>query len=218
MKRFLSIIFALLAVLIIVSCNQDPKASDDPAPAPAPAPSATDEDVLAGNAYYRLTATREAKRFALQYLDEEDSTYDPDEGDVLTLKYRTNHSVDRIYLRDSSQNTVFSDGSYHTIAEADDEYVTGPDEDGWYTFTFTFPEMLDTKFGFRLELCNYGVGKFQPGDYLDIKDLEFKGQKLTIEAADEDNEYQSNQGVYNAGYTETGNKDHTLPTLSIIKL
>lgn len=217
MKRFLSIIFALLAVLIIVSCNQDPKASDDPAPAPAPAPSATDEDVLAGEAYYRLTATREAKRFALQYLDEEDSTYDPEEGDILTLKYRTNHVVDRIYLRDSSQNTVFGASSYHEILESDDPYVTGPDEDGWYTFSFTFPEMLDTKFGFRLELCSYNGGKFQRGDYLDIKDLEFKEQKLTIEAADKDNEYQSNQGVYNAGYKEGGNTDHTLPTLEIIK-
>lgn len=214
MKKLLVFLFVLIAIFAFASCKQEPeKAEPTPAPGPAPAPQATDEDVLAGNAYYRLTATREAKRFALQYLDEEDSTYDPEEGDVLTIKYRTNHSVDRIYLRDSSQNSIFPDtSSYHVILESEDPYVTGPDEDGWYTFTFTFPAMLDTKFGFRLELCNYNVSKFQPGDYLEIKDLEYKGQKLTIEAADEDNEYQSNHGVWNAT-----NTDHTLPTLEIIK-
>ena len=100
------------------------------------------------------------------------------------------------------------------LMNTEDPYVSGPDADGWYTFSFTFGEMTDPRFGFRLELACYSteLGKFQPKDYIDIKDLEYKGEKLTIEAADEDNEYQSNQGVWNAS-----NTDHTLPTLTIIK-
>ena len=214
MKKLFVFLFVLIAIFAFASCKQDPK-NEEPAPAPAPEASGTDEDVLAGNAYYRLTATREAKRFALQYLDEEGGTFDPAEDDVLTFKYRTNHAVDRIYLRDSSQNAIYPDtSSYHAIQESEDPYVTGPDADGWYTFSFTFGEMTDPRFGFRLELACYSteLGKFQPKDYIDIKDLEYKGEKLTIEAADEDNEYQSNQGVWNAS-----NTDHTLPTLSIIK-
>ena len=39
----------------------------------------------------------------------------------------------------------------------------------WISFKFTFDETLD---GIRLELANYSSGKFQPGDYLDIRELE----------------------------------------------
>lgn len=217
MKKYLVFLFVLIAIFSFASCKQDPKnAEPTPGPSPAPGPQATDEDVLAGNAFYRLTATTEAKRFGFQYLDEEDGTFDPAEGDVLTFKYRTNHAVDRIYLRDSSQNAIYPDtSSYHEILDSEDPYVSGPDADGWYTFSFTFGEMADTRFGIRLELACYNtdLGKFQPDDYIDVKDLEYKGEKLTIEAADEDNEYQSNQGVWN-----NTNTDHTKPTLQIISL
>ena len=210
MKKLFIIMLCLLAFLAIVSCKQDPKTE----PTPTPAPKMTDEDVLEGKAFYRLTATREAKRFALQYYDAVDGTFNPVEGDVLTLKYRTDGKVTRFYLRDSSQNAFLPEGaSNHDILDEDDPYVTGPDEDGWYTFTDTFIEETDPRFGFRLELADYSGTKFQSGQYLDIKDLKFKGEKLTIEEDEETEAQQSNHGVWNAS-----NTDHTLPTLEILPL
>ena len=98
MKKLFILLLCLVAVVAIISCKQDPKTE----PEPTPAPKMTDEDVLDGKACYRLTATREAKRFALQYY-ELDGSFDPKEGDTFSLKYRSpNRDVDRIYLRDSA--------------------------------------------------------------------------------------------------------------------
>lgn len=210
MKKLFVLLLCLMAVVAIVACKQEPKA--EPTPTPAPEIKPTDEDILDGKAYYRLTATREAKRFGFQYFDEEEDTFDPKEGDVLTITYRTNHAVDRIYLRDTSQNYLFPDtSSYHAILESEDPYVTEADADGWITFSFTFGEILDPRYGFRLELANYNTGKFQVKDYIEIKEITFRGEKLTIDEADEDNEYQSDHGVWN-----NTNTDHTLPTLEAI--
>lgn len=211
MKKLFVIFLCLLAAFVIVSCKAEPEEEEKSEPVLVPAAS---DDILSGTAFYRLTATREAKRFALQYLDEEEGTFDPKEGDVLTLKYRTNHAVDRIYLRSSSTQAYFPDSSgYHDIAATGDTYVSGPDEDGWYTFTFTFGEMVTPLFGFRLELASYSHKKFTSGKYIDIKDLMFKGERLIVEEAGEDEEWQSNNGVWNAT-----NTDHTRPTLAMYHL
>ena len=214
-----------MALFAVVSCKNgpensvpDPEPAPEPAPEPEPAPAAgpTAEEqaaVLAGNAYYRLTATREAKRFALQYLDDEEGTFDPEPGDVLTLKYRTSYAVDRFYLRDSSGKTYLTtepDNKFHAVAATDDPFVSAADEDGWITFSFTFTEMVDSHYGFRLELANYSGVKFTKGDYIEIKDLAFKGEKLTVEIAGAEDDYQSDHGVWNAT-----NTDHTLPTLEV---
>ena len=212
MKKLFILLLCLVAVVAIISCKQDPKTE----PEPTPAPKMTDEDVLEGRACYRLTATREAKRFALQYLDEVNGTFNAGKDDVLTLKYRTDHIVDRIYLRDSSGNKYFpEDASSHDILEENDPYVTGPDEDGWYTFTYTFLDYGENpRFGIRIELCSYNNGKkFAPGNYLEVKDITFNGEKLTVEEDEETELQQSNHGVWNAT-----NTDHTLPTLDIVSL
>lgn len=210
MRRAFIILLCFVAVFAAVSCKNDP----EPSPTPAPEADLTDDDVLEGRACYRLTATREAKRFALQYYDEAEGTFNAGDGDVLTLKYRSEHPVDRFYLRDSSQKAYLPGGSsYHEILASDDPYVAGPDEDGWYTLTYTFSEMTDPVFGIRIELANYNTGKFVAGDYLEIKDLAFNGEKLTIEEDEETEAQQSNHGVWN-----NTNTDHTLPTLEIVSL
>ena len=58
-----------MAVFAIVSCKNEVK-KQEPEPEPEVLVTGTEEDILAGNAFYRLIATREAgaKRFALQYL------------------------------------------------------------------------------------------------------------------------------------------------------
>jgi uncharacterized repeat protein (TIGR02543 family) len=173
--------------------------------------------------YYRLTATRGAKRFALQYIGDNgiEEGINPKAGDTLTLKYRSNHPVTRFYLRDEEENVKFL---YKYDIKEKDDYVSEPDEDGWITFTFVYPETPSsgsydedegTVPGFRIEFANYtdgthaeGKGPFETGDYLDIMDLSFNGTKLTIDPADASNNYQSVHGVWNAT-----NTDHTRPTL-----
>ena len=220
----------MLALISFASCNNNPHNVDpEPTPAPEPTPEPdldsvpTDEEhaaVLEGLAYYRLTATKEmAKRFALQYTSLEG--FEPSEGSVLTLKYRTNGDVDRLYIRDSHEAKYLPDSAkYHQILATDDPYVSLPDEDGWITFTFTFPAMEDPETGvalydgIRLEFGSYGLGGFADGDYLEIRDLALDGTKLTISPAGEDEEYQSSCGIWNNN--SSGNTDHTFPALTVI--
>ena len=210
MKKLFIVLLCLVAVVAIISCKQDPKTE----PEPTPAPKMTDEDVLDGKACYRLTATREAKRFALQYY-ELDGSFDPKEGDTFSLKYRSPmRLVDRFYLRDTSQKALLPEGaSNHDILTSEDPYITGPDEDGWYTLTYTFLTYADPMFGIRIELGSYNHGKFVANDYIEIKDVKFNNELLTIEEDEETEAQQSNHGVWNAT-----NTDHTLPELSIVSL
>lgn len=210
MRKLFVLLLCLVAMLAIVSCKQDPKTE----PEPTPAPKMTDEDVLDGKACYRLTATREAKRFALQYY-ELDGSFDPKEGDTFSLKYRSPmRLVDRFYLRDTSQKALLPEGaSNHDILTSEDPYITGPDEDGWYTLTYTFLTYADPMIGIRIELGSYNHGKFVANDYIEIKDVKFNNELLTIEEDEETEAQQSNHGVWNAT-----NTDHTLPELSIVSL
>ena len=212
MKKILVILLCLLGVFAIISCKNEPKHDDKPTGEP------TEQDILSGKAYYLLTATREAKRFALQYSDEAvpDDDYKgiiPKDGDTLTVKYRTDHVVDRIYLRDSSENKYLPEGaSYHEIKSEDDPYVSEPDEDGWITFTFEFEDIPEgSGHGFRLEFANYNTGKFKPGQYIEIRDLMFNGERLII--AEDEETQQSLHGVWNN--MSATNTDHTLPTLEM---
>ena len=213
MKKLFVLLLCILALFAIVSCKEEPEQEVKPAGS-----NATEADVLAGTAYYRLTATIMAKRFTLRYADDDIA---PEQGNVLTLKYRTNHAVTHLYVRDEAGSSTNAFASKTLI----DDYITGPDSDGWYTLTFTYPEMADEAAypaeGIRLELANYlkpetgshdeGIGKFIAGDYLDIRDLTFNGTKLTIEVADDG---QSDHGIWNDG-KEEGSSDQTNPTLEM---
>ena len=151
--------------------------------------------------YYHLVATETAKRFGFRYSDLEIQP-----GDELTFKYRSDHPVTHLYLRDASGTTGLS-------KKVIDEYIEEA-EDGWISFSFEFDQALD---GIRLELANYltpetgahdeGKGKFEPGDYLDIMDLAINGEILEIGEAEDG---QSNAGVWN-----NTNTDHVHPTLEI---
>ena len=149
MRKVFVILLCLLALFAVVSCKNGPEnsvpapepapePSPEPTPEPAPPAEPTEEDqaaVLAGTAYYRLTATRTAKRFALQYDCE---GFAPEKDSVLTLKYRTSSgvTVDRLYIRDALERKYLED-KYHAISATDDPYVSVADEDGWITLTFS---------------------------------------------------------------------------------
>ena len=190
MKRILVFFLCLLAVFTIVSCNQEPEQKGGGGSGSG-----------SGSMYYHLVATETAKRFGFRYSD---LAIEP--GDELTFKYRSDHPVTHLYLRDAAGETGVS-------KKVIDEYIEEED-DGWFSFSFEFEETLD---GIRLELANYltpetgahdeGVGKFEPGDYLDIMDLAINGEALEIEESEDG---QSNAGVWN-----NTNTDHVHPTLEI---
>ena len=191
MKRILILLLCFLALFAIVACKEEP------------------EEQANGNGsgsssgmYYHLVATETAKRFGFRYSDLEIGP-----GDELTFKYRSDHPVTHLYLRDAG-------GSVGVSKKVIDEYISEADSDGWISFSFEFDQALD---GIRLELANYltpetgahdeGVGKFEPGDYLDIMDLAINGEILEIGEAEDG---QSNAGVWN-----NTNTDHVHPTLEI---
>ena len=191
MKRILVFLLCLLAVFTIVSCNQEPDEEQGGGGSGS------------GSMYYHLVATREAKRFSFLYAD-----LTPEAGDELTFEYRSDHPVTHLYLRNA-------EGSGTISKVAIDDYISEADSDGWISFSFTFEEAFD---GILLELANYtdgshddGKGKFQPDDYLDIKNFALSGEELEIEEADEDNNYQSTHGVWN----RAENQDQVKPTLEI---
>ncbi len=147
----------------------------------------------------------------------------PEEGDVITLKYRSSHPVTRIYLRSADDTNIFLDK--YDITSEDDPYVSDPDEDGWLTFTYKFPSSLFTEVitsfsGIKIEFANYvsgehadGKGLFAPGDYIEIKEFYFNDDLLAIEGpedAETAKSYKSDQGVWNRD-----NTDHTWPVLEV---
>ena len=209
MKKLLVVLICLLAVFAVVSCKHEPEPVDPPAPEPEPQIPAEE-----GKTYYRLTATRMAKRFAFMYSGDEGLEIVPEIGDTLEITYRTNHEVTRFYLRDALETVAFAK------KVVIDSYVSDPDEDGWITFTFVYPETpaegayLDGAVsGFLLELANYDTGLFEVGDYLDVKEIRFNGEWLPIEPADEE-DGRSNAGVWNRAIDDS-NTDHTIPTLVV---
>ena len=212
MKKVFVVLLCIIAVFAIVSCKSEPKqeekkGSEDSTPKP------TDEDILAGKAYYRLTATMMAKRFSFLYDD-----IDPKAGDVLTVTYRSEHPVTYLYLRNDGTPADVQFLYKYEILEENDPYVSSADADGWITLSFTYPDTPikgtydegGTVSGIMLELANYD-NKFAEFDFLEIKQLTFNGQKLTIDGPETEKDatgYQSDHGVWNRG-----NGDQTDPIL-----
>lgn len=220
MKKLFVLFLCILAVFAIVSCKSEPKQDNAVEPEGDSTPKPTDEDVLAGKAYYRLTATAQAKRFSFSYSeDEEKNDITPKAGDVLSITYRSEHPVTYLYLRNSGEVKFLY--KYEILTE-NDPYVSAADEDGWITLTYTYPEAPlegaydetdGTVSGILLEIANYDQ-KFQVDDYLEIKELTFNNQKLIIEGPETEKEaagYQSDHGIWNRG-----NGDQTDPVLSRI--
>lgn len=217
MKKLFVLLLCLLAVFVIISCKSEP--ASEPGGDTTPKP--TDEDVLAGKAYYRLTATTQAKRFTFLY-----ENLEPKAGDVLTITYRTQygleHPVAMLYLRDGGEKIKFL-YKIEILAE-EDPYVSTADKDGWIKMTFTYPEAPaegaydpeeGTVSGIKVELVNYDQ-KFQVEEYLEIKELTFNGQRLAIEGPetikDAEAGFQSDHGIWN----RADNTDQTDPVLERI--
>ena len=218
MKKFFILFLCLLAVFAIVSCKNEPKQEEKPAE-----PKPTDEDILSGKAYYRLTATIEAKRFSFMYVGGEDGI-NPKEGDVLSITYRpiNDHPVTHLYLKNAVTSAEVKFLDKYVIQSEEDPYVT-VNEDGWITMSFTYPaaplqgsyDPTDgTVSGFLLELANYDYKFAPPNDYIEIKELSFNGTKLVIEGPEtvkEAEKYQSNHGIWSRG-----KGDQTEPVLTAI--
>ncbi len=218
MKKLCVILLCLIAGFAVVSCKNEPqKQGENQEEEIDTTPKPTDEDVLAGKAYYRLTATTQAKRFSFLY-----EALEPKAGDVLTITYRSEHPVTMLYLRDGDEKIKFL--YKYEILESEDPYVSAPDADGWITMTFTYPEAPaegaydageGTVPGIKVELANYDQ-KFQVDEYLEIKEFTFNGEKLAIDGPETIKEaeagFKSDHGVWN----RADNTDQTDPVLERI--
>ena len=123
------------------------------------------------------------KRMDLRF----DADYaDPMPGDVLTFKYRSNTTIADVVLREAAA-TKWKMIYWGHLSD----FISEPDADGWITFTYTFTATTDEKTpqevpqplgGFRLEFGKSSGGEtyFSAEDYIEIKDITFKGNPLLI--------------------------------------
>ena len=145
--------------------------------------------------YIKLTSTEEQKRFTVRY---KSNVISPEEGDVIAFKYRPHDGTFK-YLnlrnQDSSDTSAFAkDTNIKDAGYSSKE----PDEDGWYTFYFEFPENYKSGAaasypyaGFIMEMID--SGKWQVGDSLDILGFSYNGEALEISATD------NTKGLYDNG-------------------
>ena len=125
----------------------------------------------------------------------------PAAGDIVTFKYRTNATIADVCIREAAAS-AWKLLYWGKLAS----HVSGPDENGWITFSFEFPENTDEATpkavnyteatGFRLEFgaASGGDAYFNTGDYLEIKGLTFKG--LPLEIVGTENKTGSSHGPY----------------------
>lgn len=163
--------------------------------------------------FYRFTATLEKKRIAFRYAGDSGLKINPVKGDVITFKYKTpeGKNIDRLYLRnyDGSSSTKLADGGSSSLSVAT---VSGPDKDGWYSFSVTFGDLQSGKeatypfSGFLLELIYSGY--YAVGDVIEILGFAYNGKELVIA-----NDY--HKGIRS---TESGAGDDMKPTMEIVSL
>lgn len=162
--------------------------------------------------YIKLTSTDEQKRFTVRYSN---SVISPEKGDVIAFKYRPHDGTFKyvnIRNMDSSDSTAFAKDT--NIKDAGYSSTT-PDEDGWFTFYFVFPENYKSGTtavypykGFIMEMID--SGKWQVNDSLDILGFSYNGVELTISATDNTKGLYDNGSYANPTLTEYYVADDTL--------
>ena len=157
----------------------------------------------APTSYYKLTATASSSRFVLRYKGDSGLNINPEKGDVIAFKYRSNKPVNDLILRNASGSSSTKFAYYDDIID----WSTGPDEDGWYSFYFEYDTYNDGSAasypvsGFRLEMFTDG-STFAVDDYIEILGFSFNGEAIEISGTD------TSKGVY----------ENVYPTVTVIDL
>ena len=169
-RNFIIVLLAVLMAFAFASCKHEPATpTPEPQPEPGPGPSA--------DTVYQIQVTEgvdkdywNRDKVKLVWVE------DVNEGDVITLKYRSERDIYQWDIRDGSLKWVYESkkGSFT-------DPVLG--EDGWYTLTYTFAKDIN---GADVDYPNeqFGVffrGNFVTTDIIEVKDITLNGKPLAIE-------------------------------------
>ena len=164
-RNFIIVLLAVLMAFAFASCKHEPK--EEPKPTPS-----------YGKNLYQIEVTEGVDK---DYWNRDKIKLEWEvpvkEGDVLTLKYRSERDVYQWDIRDGSLKWV-----YETKKGSFIDPVLG--EDGWYTLTYTFAKDINgatvasnSRFGV------YFRGNFVTTDIFEIKDIFLNDEELEVEAS-----------------------------------
>ena len=164
-RNFIIVLLAVLMAFAFASCKHEPK--EEPKPTPS-----------YGKNLYQIEVTEGVDK---DYWNRDKIKLEWEvpvkEGDVLTLKYRSERDVYQWDIRDGSLKWVYESkkGSFT-------DPVLG--DDGWYTLTYTFAKDINgatvasnSRFGV------YFRGNFVTTDIFEIKDIFLNDEELEVEAS-----------------------------------
>ena len=186
-RNFIIVLFALLMVFALASCNQDPKVKPNPEPEPEP--------VYSESLIYKLTATKgrntgwwSADKFVLSF-NLTGHQVKVNKGDVLTLKYRSTREITMFNIRNSVGKWIYEQpANDRPLPEG---FLSTPDEDGWITVTYKFDadnyykekdkELTPISYpaDFRIDF----IGEIVTTDVLEVKDIAVNDTPLTLTEA-----------------------------------
>ena len=173
LRNFIIVLLAVFMVFAFASCKNEPTVEPTPGPGPDPGPG---PEPVAGTVY-QIQVTQgvdkdywNRDKIKLQWAEE------VNEGDVISLKYRSERDIYQWDIRDGSLKWVYESkkGSFT-------DPVLG--EDGWYTLTYTFAKDIN---GADVDYPNeqfsvFFRGNFVTTDLFEIKDITLNGKPLAVE-------------------------------------
>lgn len=163
-RNFIIVLLAVLMAFAFASCKHEPKT--EPKPTPQPKGDIYQIEVTEGvdQDYYNRDKIKLVWNVPIQ------------EGDTLSLKYRSEREVYQWDIRNDSHKWV-----YETDKNGFVDPVLG--DDGWYTLEYTFGKTIAGAAGASTAFGVYFRGNFVTTDIFEIKDILLNGEELEVEAA-----------------------------------
>ena len=176
LRNFVIVLLALLTVFAIAACKNDPKDPD---------PEHVDVDLYPYKDY--TPTTNDIYDISItEGIDKGYWSYDKfklffagltvNEGDTITLKYRSERNIYQWDVRDGDLKWV-----YENKQEGFD--IPTVDEGGWYSFSYTFGKNDINGTAVAYPHTGFGVyfrGAFIAEDVFEIMDVKFNGEPVAI--------------------------------------
>ena len=169
LRNYVIVLLAVLMAFAFASCKNDPT---PPGPTP-PGPTGETYQVEITEGVDKDYWNRDKLKFVWGEAVEE--------GDVISLKYRSERDVYQWDIRDENSKVKWV---YETDKNGFVDPVLG--EDGWYTLTYTFPKKdingADVAYDGIQQFGIYFRGNFVTTDLFEIKDITLNGAPLDVES------------------------------------
>ncbi len=171
LRNFIIVLLAVLMAFAFASCKNDPTPPGPTPPGPGPSGDAYQIEITEGvdKDYWN--------RDKLKFVWGEPV----DEGDVITLKYRSERGIYQWDIRDENSKVKWV---YESSKNGFVDPVLG--DDGWYTLTYTFPANdingAAVDYDAIQQFGIYFRANFVTTDLFEIKDITLNGYPLEVEA------------------------------------